>query len=337
MMSGLNHFLSPPTSASALTQFHSCHEFYRRARVLRQDQGESFARDVGTWVHAVLQAHYEGRDPEEEARKWLAAAQASEDAPSDDFLQKRYTVAAAVASTYPEWAAERDAKLMYHEADGQVNAERTRFWRGLTYKQDLLVEVPPGHPRSGLWVMDHKVTTRAEAQLVDTAPFAFQPLIYCAAVGARGIIYNVIRRSQLRLRKGEAWPGYLERVRKEYTTGLMYSRSWVEIPDAQERAALRVSQTHALFASVVETAQRLQALNPKRDVAWPQNESSCFKWNRPCPFLKYCSGEASDDDDQDQAEGPDLQSQADDFQASLDSALRVDGDGKDDDGAPLQQ
>lgn len=296
------HFLSPPSSASALSEFEQCPEYFRRNRVLKQSTGASLARDVGTWVHNVLQAHYEGGDPTKAARDQHDAAVQEGDMTSDD-IQKRFVIAMAVAETYPDWAAPRDAKLVYHEDDGSVDAERRMTWRGLVYKKDLLIEVPPGEAREGVWVMDHKVTSRAEAQLVDTASFSHQPLIYTAAAKARGIVYNVIKRSALRLRKGEAWAAYLKRLKQEYQTGAMYSRHWVEIPDAEARAAERVAGTQAMFASVVQTAQRLQALSPDRTVAWPQNAAHCFKFNRPCPFLKYCSGGLTPPESTD---GPDL-------------------------------
>lgn len=190
------------------------------ARLWRHPKKDSMT-NFGSFTHEALDALYNKECWKTRLRKEFKIV-LSEGKVDRDKAEAELNLCLAVVEVYEEYyAADLELKWEAIENEFEVTV-RGRKRRGKIdgvfnrFKMNKFKKVPRA------WLMEHKTKSRFnELTLLNKVAFDFQNLYYAESYNAvsqvvvDGIIYNVIRKPQLRVRAGETYGSYLDRVKKD--------------------------------------------------------------------------------------------------------------------------
>lgn len=249
------------------------------ARLWRHPKKDAMT-NFGSFVHAAIDAFYSRKDWRGRLRaiyrKILMEGKVDREKAEVDM-----NLCTAVMNVYESYyRLDRKLKFIAIEKKFEVSVRgfkrRGKIDGGFYYPQQL----------KSAWLMEHKTKSRFnETTLLQKVSFDFQNLYYAEAfqesekISIAGILYNVIRKPQLKLRAGETYGSFLDRVqadiheRKEW-----YFTRW-EITFSPEQLNRWKAEVDAKAKWVTEM------LTGK---VWYRNEHAC---DQPfeCEFLAACS------------------------------------------------
>lgn len=260
---------------SAISMFRQCPRRYQHRymdKVVPMHWQDSPALRFGTAFHEWLEAWYKGTvadykkpllDADDEARLLGACA--------------------AYATRYPQEAW----RTVYVEQgfetvviNPETGAHSPLYW--LKGKVDLVVEYE-GEP----WIVEHKTSTTTGVNDLDRVGIDAQVLTYADCIGRAidtpiaGVIYNVVKRCQLRLKQKETPAEFVKRVAE-----------WYQQPDAMLRERQRIDPAMITEnrRNIWSTVQQMNMM--RRDRFYAQNAGvttgACAKWGRECEYAPLC-------------------------------------------------
>ena len=100
----------------------------------------------------------------------------------------------------------------------------------------------------------------------------------------QGVLYDVLAKPKLRLKKGETAEGFFRRLIDEIGANPAKYFAQVELP------VLKKDEDDAM-ADAWATARAIRDGNLAR--RWPRNSDACVRWNRPCSYFSACTGQTS--------------------------------------------
>lgn len=260
---------------SAIAMFRQCPRRYLHRyveQIVPSHWQDSPALRFGTAFHNWLEAWYKG-----EVDKWIAPNLEPDD------MARLNGACAAYAERYPveTWrvmAVEHQFEtVVLNPATG---AKSPLF--ALKGKVDLVVELD-GEP----WLVEHKTSTTTGVSDLDRVGIDAQVLTYADCVGRElgfpiaGVVYNVVKRCQLRLKQSETPADFAKRVAE-----------WYKGPDAmlRERARIDPAMIQVNRRNIWATVQQMHVC--RRDGYYPQNagvtSGACAKWGRECEYAGLC-------------------------------------------------
>lgn len=100
----------------------------------------------------------------------------------------------------------------------------------------------------------------------------------------QGVLYDVLAKPKLRLKKGETAEGFFRRLIDEIGENPAKYFAQVELP------VLKKDEDDAM-ADAWATARAIR----EGDLAnrWPRNSDACVRWSRPCSYFSACVGQTS--------------------------------------------
>lgn len=138
------------------------------------------------------------------------------------------------------------------------------------------------------WIMEHKTRTEIdENSISDLLAFDLQSLFYITAEEAEtldpvhGVLYNVFRNPQHKLKAGESLKSYAERVRKDAKKDPAHF--FVRFEATYSPRDRKIFQAQ-LFAKLTEISAFLRG-----DLACYRNEAMCKVGFIKCEYLKACA------------------------------------------------
>jgi len=190
----------------------------------------------------------------------------------------------------------------------------------LAGKVDLLAD-----RQGALWLEEHKTAASIDGSYIEKLWMDFQTLLYSWAIGevggvpVEGVIYNVIAKAAIR-------PYEVGKTRKECETPDEFAArlaDWYAKPEAFHREELLISAARfdSLRRELWELTQALLEARRGGIVAFYQNPSQCFQYNRPCaywPICRSCDSQLLIDNDYHHEEP----------HTELDAAVEVNGKGR---------
>lgn len=157
----------------------------------------------------------------------------------------------------------------------ETGAESRTFILG--GRVDGVVKKPDGT----LWLKETKTAGNYGREYLDRLWSDFQITLYRHYLRALfpivGVIYDVIEKCAYRLKVGEEFPAYQDRVSAWYLSGDRCHR---------EEILLHEEQEHLVLADLWDKTQRLLAM--RRSQKFFFNTNACFHWNAPCKFFELC-------------------------------------------------
>lgn len=152
-------------------------------------------------------------------------------------------------------------------------------------KIDALVKLDDGY-----WLVEHKSTGRLDGNYIDKLPINSQITTYLWAMQRflpkeiaqmlRGVIYNVMGKTQIRRTQKESETQFLDRLIEEYLAPINRSKYYFQ------RKYLRTSaQLERFHSELLDTAENITRC--QKSGRWQQNEFFCTYYGK-CEFLQLC-------------------------------------------------
>ena len=273
---------------SARSTFTTCRKKFKWQyinRLVPQNENKAFL--VGGLFHDCLEAMYKERAYDKEALDLYvdtevdkAAAECTDTAQSDELWKQSALLKGLVEGYAAQWL-KQDLKTW------EIVAPETKFtfplkcgWKNRGMR-DLLVK-----RKSKLILVEHKTTSRLDANYIAKLPLDSQILGYavsCKRDPAIGrypdqIVYNVARKSQLRLKQTESLQQLGERMRQEY----------LDNPSAyfyREVLSFSKADLQAYEEDLERFAKEMQRAI-KEDYYY-SNYSACTMYGR-CQYMSLC-------------------------------------------------
>lgn len=169
-----------------------------------------------------------------------------------------------------------------------VNPDTGRVARNYRYggKIDALVQMKVDHYgfRAGdLVLLEHKSAARVDEAYLARLELDSQIRLYSIYMERQlkmpiaGVLYNIILKPALRLRKEEDPAGYSRRLCNAMRQPEQYQRHRILIPGRQLDETERELW---VMKRLIATA--------RKDSVFPRNSQSCFNYNHPCDFYSLC-------------------------------------------------
>lgn len=292
-------------SHSQLATFRRCPREHHHRYVDRIEAvGTAEPLVAGKRIHGALGAFHRG----ETSEPWEALDKPLERALMRGYVARWAGSSLAVAQTDVTFTISIGGIRMVGELDAIGNYEGARM---IVEHKTSSEDITPG---SAYW---RRVTT-SDAQ-VSTYLYASAQL----GLGAERILYDVLRKSALRGKKGETDAELEERAADDMAARPEHYFQRAEIT--------RLADEHAAFErDIAGTVRLLQATVDDAQPA-PRNPDSCHKFGRECDFYSVCfSGGSINDDSRFRAR----LARKGDFSsggvAAADTGLRPAGNGQDD-------
>lgn len=260
---------------SAISMFRQCPRRYQHRyidQIVPEHWRESPALTFGSAVHNALEAWYKGEPLADDKRAVDPDVALLVDAAMGAY-QERYPF-----ETWKPVAVEHQFDVPILDPDtGKASATHR-----LSGKVDLIVEID-----GELWVVEHKTSTATESADLERVGIDAQVLSYADGIGIEtghdvtGVIYNVIKRCMLRLKKSETPDEYATRVAE-----------WYRAEGAMLRERCRIDR-----AMIIQNRRNIwhniHAMNHAEHTSfYPQNagvtSGACAKWGRECEYAPLC-------------------------------------------------
>ena len=146
-----------------------------------------------------------------------------------------------------------------------------------------------------VWLMEHKTRSRiSEETLMKRLSYDFQNLTYVTIVeeareiNIDGVLYNIIRKPQIRQRKGETAHEFATRLKEDIEKRPEFYFMRYEIPYTK---ADKKSFRAELFETILSIRESLTKCKQTRDNSvFYKNPTAC-EANFPCEFIDACASE----------------------------------------------
>lgn len=182
----------PVTTQSMIKTFRSCpREAYYKYWLRLRPKTPSKPLTRGKWVHALLQAHYEGRDWREEHARWVSRFRKLFDEEKEALGDLPNEIPRLLEGYFwhygdPQYSA---YEWTVHEVEFTVEAQMPNghLFRG---RLDLLVE-----DEFGLWIVDHKTHKRLpdwNYRMLDEQSPLYIWACHQMGVPVRGFVWNYL-------------------------------------------------------------------------------------------------------------------------------------------------
>lgn len=258
---------------SAIAMFRQCPRRYQQRyinQLVPAFWADSAPLRFGTAFHEWLEAWYKGLAP---SIGELADGDSARMAGAVEGYKLRYPEE-VWRTVYVEQQFEQD---VINPATGAKSPLFT-----LKGKVDLVVEFE-GEP----WIVEHKTSTATTGGDLERVAIDAQVLTYADCIGREldtpvaGVIYNVIKRCQLRLKGKETPAEFRDRVIEWYKGEDVFIR---------ERARINPAMIEQNRRNIWMTVQQMHLC--RREGFYPQNAGvttgACAKWGRECEYADLC-------------------------------------------------
>ena len=159
-------------------------------------------------------------------------------------------------------------------------------------KIDLLVEI-----KKKLWIVEHKTTSVLNEDYVGRLPLDDQIHQYylgaehVLGVAPAGVIYNVVQKSRLRMKKDETFDQLCRRIESDYSDdpSRYFWRGVLQLPDwsvKRYRESLPIIIRNIEDTRVRSRTEEVMDQDPRN--SWYMNTNHCFQYGS-CPFVGLCS------------------------------------------------
>ena len=281
---------------SLLSSFISCRVRTRYTLDRWERIGTRKALSVGTLVHGVLEdyctalMHPAGLEPGDETGGLIHksfARRAAKELPNissaeatESFLQTAHAMEAVTQEYAIHWGDDRKRKWFALEEVFDVQ------WEGFRLRGKVDGAFLRG--KKDAWLFETKTSGQIrEDELSDALSFDFQSLYYLAVLQIlypqykwKGCLYNIIRKPQLRQKKGETIGGFMDRIQEDVHQRPEFYLNRFELVFP---AAVQREFREQLRAKLTEFASWLSG-----DLPTYRNESACrSRWS--CDFLPACA------------------------------------------------
>lgn len=183
---------TPVTTQSMIMTFRKCpREAYYKYHLRLQPRMPSQPLTRGRWMHALLQAHYEGKNWEDEHRRWVSK------------FNKLFDEEKERLGDLPRECSRLMHGYLWHYGD---RAYRAYWWT--VHEVELTVEaaLPNGHlfrgrldllveDDFGLWIVDHKTHKRLpdwDSRMLDEQSPLYIWACWQMGIPVRGFVWNYI-------------------------------------------------------------------------------------------------------------------------------------------------
>lgn len=138
------------------------------------------------------------------------------------------------------------------------------------------------------WIMETKTASRVDSNYLDRVKIDWQVISYMwlakEMLGSfpRGVVYNVIKKTQIRRKAGEALSTFAKRIETEYVLhaqakGLFHREEVIIGRDALIQWRREIEYVTALIASKEE------------GTPWPMSTGACIQAYGACQYLNLCT------------------------------------------------
>lgn len=150
---------------------------------------------------------------------------------------------------------------------------------------------------SEVWIWDHKTTSVSPRLRASSASFSLQTAIYRIGLESMGFtdtdvvgcVHNIVRVPTIRYcDKDVNFDAYVERVRKWYVDEA--AKKPGDPPIIQSWTRFTGDPLSPQVLHRLKEQDRISRCVPNVD-KFPQNEKSCFSYNRPCSYLDLCTSD----------------------------------------------
>lgn len=185
--------------------------------------------------------------------------------------------------SYTEWYAEESFTILASEEKFKATIRNPKTGRpSRSFKMMGRID-----GRTDQLIIEHKTTSAATAGYLEKLWTDRQIMLYTMylrqnGLDIRGVLYDIIQKSNLRPRKNESPEAFRKRLDEQYSDGQMFHRELLYFSNDD---LARVQW------EVWELTQ--QILDCKRRNVWYQNPSHCFHWNRACQYYPICKSNDS--------------------------------------------
>ncbi len=277
---------------SEITTMDDCGQmwYWRYDQRLRKKGEFSWALVVGSCVHATLEQMYATKG----ARWSIPALIYPEGTILTPTQMEKETywvmVIQAMMTAYAQHYQSDFERFVVDEIEEKVEV---RFM-GFIFRGMIDLRYRP-QANDGLWIMDHKTTSRLNLQVTGSWDFRFQFMFYlwlkwkANPDGApRGYVTNGIKKPELRQGKKETVEEFAERVRVDMVHEPQKYFYREKMPMATD--AMMNFETNVL-APKIYRLQMLQGKDgpvPAATVAHNMNTNHCQAYGRPCEYIDLC-------------------------------------------------
>ncbi len=293
---------------SALATFRSCPRKYKlRFEDHLKAQHRTDAKYFGQIIHKALTHWYRSEHNLEFVKQYIEYS-----FPGQDSESKRLRLLAlAMIEGYADRYAKEDFQII--ELDLEFSGPIRNPKTGCESRTFRMAGKANGIVRIGdeLFLLEHRTASCAEELDPDKLWTDTQSALYCyylrqSGYPIVGIIYNILLKSRLQQKEGESEEEYQIRYQElaaknksgkstaqrqmpetdeEFSVRL---HEWYRKSDAFQRVILRFPEERMLLLreEIWEITQ--QYLGSRRRGRWLLNTANCFRFDRPCEYLKYC-------------------------------------------------
>ena len=256
---------------SSISAFRQCP---RKARLRYIDGLVPLARDkamyFGSLIHGALEAYYMAAEDARmaEAIDWIDRADA-------DMAVRHH----ARCMMYGYARAYRDEKIL----PAMVETSFIHDWSfgSLAGKPDMVAELD-----GKVCLFEHKTASQISGSYLEKLWMDSQILLYtaalkCKTIKVHHIVYNILRKTQIRQKKAEQTSEFSQRVYNEYQNSEMFHREIITPTDSAVERAL---------ADAADTIQLWQFCTERNN--FPRNTGACYgNYGSPCAYLPICRAE----------------------------------------------
>lgn len=278
-------------SHSSLQTYMTCpklylHTYLRRMRLRKRPTYYI----LGEAVHKFIEFYYKSKDVKlsmKQIDNVYAAVDESMLSPEElHKLSVDKQIARGIAEAYPKFYA--------HDFDQYktfLTEQSFKFVLDASYKDNYkgFIDVLAQDHAGDWWIIETKTASQLDADYFERVKIDSQVMGYMygaksiLGIFPRGVVYNAIKKPAIRLKAGESFKQFEQRVYLEYTKYAKekgyFTREELLIGDIQLKRWL--SNTTAI-ANMVSTKIRMRTKH------WPMNTGACLaKWGS-CPMLQAC-------------------------------------------------
>lgn len=280
-------------SHTAIQEYLNCRRMYMLSYVKNiRRRTASVALITGRAIHAWREAYAQGLSPEacdnaaaKEFNEVDKALLSKDDQVKIDTEKHR---AIAIVAAYRE-AWDKHDKVQYQKFITETRGEEPLIER-VNYKGylDCLAQDAAGD----WWVLDTKTASKGtvNAAYFERLSFDWQLMGYLwlarkkLGVHPRGIIYDVIIKTQHYRRKTETHAQFVNRLKKlyidEWKTQGLFERHEIEVP---------IKNVDRWFKQVSVIAAEMRDMHESKTKMWPMNTGQCLGKYGACKFLPICA------------------------------------------------
>ena len=252
---------------TSLNRFLNCRKkfFFRDIACLVRSGYEVPALKFGAAIH-------EGLHQWKTIRSW--------DVPATEELWPYYD---AAMCAYAEWYYEESFTILASEEKFEATIRNPKTGRpSRSFKMMGRID-----GRTDQLIIEHKTTSATTAGYLEKLWTDRQIMLYTMylrqnGLDIRGVLYDIIQKSNLRPRKNESPEAFRKRLDEQYADGQMFHRELLYFSNDD---LARVEW------EVWELTQ--QILDCKRRNVWYNNPSHCFHWSRACQYYPICKSRIS--------------------------------------------